>query len=77
MPAFGSTFAVLPWSPPMSRAKSETLTLRTTPEIKELLKMAAEREHRSIASMIEVLILQNAEAKNLVAELDRKSEPKA
>lgn len=61
----------------MSRAKSETLTLRTTPEIKELLKMAAEREHRSIASMIEVLILQNAEAKNLVAELDRKSEPKA
>lgn len=61
----------------MSRAKSETLTLRTTPEIKELLKMAAEREHRSIASMIEVLILQNAEAKNLVAELDSKSEPKA
>lgn len=61
----------------MSRAKSETLTLRTTPEIKELLRMAAEREHRSIASMIEVLILQNAEAKNLVAELDRKSEPKA
>ena len=61
----------------MSRAKSETLTLRTTPEIKELLKMAAEREHRSIASMIEVLILQNAEANNLVAELDRKSEPKA
>lgn len=61
----------------MSRAKSETLTLRTTPEIKALLKMAAEREHRSIASMIEVLILQNAEAKNLVAELDRKSEPKA
>jgi len=61
----------------MSRAKSETLTLRTTPEIKELLKMAAEREHRSIASMIEVLILQNAEANNLVAELDSKSEPKA
>lgn len=61
----------------MSRAKSETLTLRTTPEIKELLRMAAEREHRSIASMIEVLILQNAEAKNLVAELNSKSESKA
>ena len=46
----------------MARAKSETLTLRTTPEIKELLRQAAEREHRSIASMVEILILQYAKA---------------
>lgn len=44
----------------MARAKSETLTLRTTPEIKELLRLAAEREHRSVASMVEILILQHA-----------------
>ena len=49
----------------MARAKSETLTLRTTPEIKELLRQAAEREHRSIASMVEILILQYAKAAKL------------
>jgi hypothetical protein len=49
----------------MARAKSETLTLRTTPEIKELLRQAAEREHRSIASMVEILILQYAKVAKL------------
>lgn len=44
----------------MARVKTETVTLRTTPEIKELLRLAAEREHRSVASMIEILILQHA-----------------
>jgi hypothetical protein len=49
----------------MARAKSETLTLRTTPEIKELLRLAAEREHRSVASMVEILILQHAKQNKL------------
>ena len=49
----------------MSRAKSETLTVRTTPEIKELLRLAATHEHRSIASMVEVLIIQYAKAAKL------------
>lgn len=49
----------------MARAKSETLTLRTTPEIKELLRLAAEREHRSVASMVEILILQHAKQAKL------------
>jgi uncharacterized protein (DUF1778 family) len=49
----------------MSRAKSETLTLRTTPEIKELLRLAADREHRSATSMVEVLILQYARTAGL------------
>ena len=51
----------------MSRAKSETLTLRTTPEIKELLRMAAAKERRSAASMVEVLILEYAKAAKLSA----------
>jgi len=49
----------------MARAKSVTLTIRTTPEIKELLRLAAEREHRSVASMVEVLVLQCAGQANL------------
>lgn len=49
----------------MARAKSVTLTLRTTPEIKELLRQAAEREHRSIASMVEILIIQYAKVAKL------------
>lgn len=49
----------------MPRAKSETLTLRTTPQIKELLRSAAEREHRSVASMVEFLVLRYAKAEKL------------
>jgi len=58
----------------MSRAKSETLTLRTTPEIKELLRMAADREHRSVASMVEVLILGYAKAAKLPIKRVRREE---
>lgn len=42
----------------MSRQKNETLTIRTTAEIKDLLRQAADREHRSLASMIEVLVME-------------------
>lgn len=41
----------------MSAIKNKTISIRTTDEIKQLLSIAAEREHRSIASMIEVLII--------------------
>lgn len=44
----------------MTRAKDETLSFRTSKEIKQLLKAAAEKEHRSQASMLEVLILEYA-----------------
>jgi hypothetical protein len=44
----------------MTRTKNEVLTIRTTPEIKALLKLAAECEHRSAASMVEVLVLDYA-----------------
>lgn len=49
----------------MKRPKDETLSIRTSADIKQLLRMAAEREHRSIASMIEVLILAYAEQHRL------------
>ncbi len=40
----------------MAKAKSTTLTFRIEPGLKEGLRTAADREHRSIANMIEVLI---------------------
>lgn len=40
----------------MPTAKTATLTFRIEPGLKEALRMAAEREHRSIANMVEVLI---------------------
>lgn len=52
----------------MSRLKDETLSIRTSGEIKQLLKRAAEHEHRSVASMMEVLVLKYAEEIGLVPE---------
>lgn len=40
----------------MATAKTTTLTFRIEPELKEALRTAAEREHRSIANMVSVLI---------------------
>ena len=55
----------------MARTKNEVLTIRTTAEVKALLKLAALRERRSAASMIEVLVLDYAEAHGLnVSEPD-------
>ncbi len=40
----------------MATAKTTTLTFRIEPGLKEALRTAADREHRSIANMVEVLI---------------------
>lgn len=40
----------------MATAKTTTLTFRIEPGLKEALRVAAVREHRSIANMVEVLI---------------------
>ena len=52
----------------MKRLKDETLSIRTTSEVKQLIRLAAEKEHRSIASMLEVLILSYAQQKGLATE---------
>lgn len=41
----------------MAATKTTTLTFRIDPNLKEALREAAYREHRSIANMVEVLIL--------------------
>lgn len=40
----------------MSNGKTATLTFRIMPQLKKALCEAADREHRSIANMVEVLI---------------------
>lgn len=40
----------------MSNSKTATLTFRIMPQLKKALCEAADREHRSIANMVEVLI---------------------
>ena len=40
----------------MPTGKTSTLTFRIKPSLKEALRTAAEREHRSIANMVEVVI---------------------
>ena len=40
----------------MATIKTTTLTFRIEPGLKEALRTAAKKEHRSIANMVEVLI---------------------
>jgi hypothetical protein len=40
----------------MGTTKTATLTFRIDPGLKDALRAAAQREHRSIANMVEVLI---------------------
>jgi hypothetical protein len=40
----------------MAETKTATLSFRIEPGLKEALRTAAEREHRSIANMVEVMI---------------------
>jgi hypothetical protein len=41
--------------------KTATITLRVSPAVKAAAEIAAEREHRSLTSFIEVLILERCE----------------
>ena len=45
----------------MANLRSEVLNLRIAPGIKEALRVGAEREHRSLANMVEWLIMQYCE----------------
>ena len=45
----------------MARTKISTLNLRIEPGIKQAVREAAAREHRSVANMVEVLIRRYCE----------------
>lgn len=54
--------------PPMTRLKDETLSIRTSADIKQLLRLAAEHERRSVASMIEILIVNYAKTHGITPD---------
>ncbi len=45
----------------MTRTKISTLNLRIEPGLKEAVRQAAAREHRSVANMIEMLIRRHCQ----------------
>jgi len=49
----------------MAKEQSVTVTLRVPETIRELLRAAAEKDHRSMANMAEVLILRHCEANGI------------
>ncbi len=54
----------------MATAKTTTLTFRIEPELKQALRSAAEREHRSIANMVAVLIMDYCERNDIPLEME-------
>ena len=57
-----------------TRYKDVVISTKTTPEVKALLKNAAETEHRNLSNMLEVMILEWCKAKGIKASKARQSE---
>lgn len=49
----------------MAAGKSEVVSVRVEPKIKAALQMAADRELRSLANMIEVMVVAYCRANNV------------
>lgn len=47
------------------KIKTSVMTLRVSPEVKAAAELAAERDHRSVTSLIEVLILNHCKSMNI------------
>ena len=67
------TFAILNRVDASMERKTETLNLRVSPELKELIRLAAEREHRTLANFIEVLVREHCDEQGIKAQI-RKSQ---
>lgn len=57
----------------MNERKTTAINLRMSPEVKELLRLAAAKEHRTLSNMLECLVLRHCE----LSGLSLGSEPKA
>jgi len=55
----------------MATNKTATLTFRVDPEVKEALRIAAQKDHRSIANMVEVLIRDHCERNDIAVQSSR------
>lgn len=56
------------------RTKTSVMTLRVSPEIKAAAELAAERDHRSVTSLIEVLILNHCRRMKIHPETSQPKE---
>lgn len=55
----------------MAKTKISTLNLRIEPALKDAVREAAAREHRSIANMVEVLIRRHCDQRGIaISEQD-------
>lgn len=50
----------------MPTPKTTNLNLRISPDVKEALRVAADKEHRSLSNMMEYLIVQHCKLKSIV-----------
>jgi uncharacterized protein (DUF1778 family) len=53
--------------------KTETLNLRISPELKELIKVAAKQQNRTLSNLIEVLVREHC-ARSGIHARDKKKE---
>lgn len=51
--------------PRLSERKTAPVNLRMTMEVKDLLRLAAVREHRTLSNMLERLVLQHCEREGI------------
>ncbi|GGI19150.1 hypothetical protein GCM10008066_17640 [Oxalicibacterium faecigallinarum] len=57
------------------KLKTATMTLRVEPEVKVVAELAAQRERRSVTSLIEVLILAHGESLGIESQQPSKQGP--
>jgi uncharacterized protein (DUF1778 family) len=53
--------------------KTDTLNLRVTPELKDLLRLASTREHRTLSNMVEYLVREHCERHQITPPPQRSS----
>lgn len=53
----------------MAKTKISTLNLRIEPAVKEAVRVAAAREHRSVANMVEMLIRRHCSESGIAIEV--------
>ena len=49
------------------KRKTETLNIRVTSDLKELVRLAAEKEHRTLANFVEVLVRNHCDEHQIYA----------
>jgi hypothetical protein len=57
----------------MAKERTVSVTLRISEEVREIMHTAAEDEHRSMANMVEMLILQRYKVRPISVAPKRKS----